>query len=200
MAIRKRSWMMVVTATGLLLLFAVATAAQGQMNPPPPQGGTEDPSALLLGIVKLQGSTDAVSSQQAAQLLALVQAWRMQMMQPPAAPAGALRQPGQAPTGQPSPGTSLADGIRAILNPVQWQVIVVMDLSASDVTQWMGLPAFGNPTPSPGGSPQGQPPATPPAGGSPGTLPPPGGAQPDSPMVQFADAVIALLTSWIAAP
>ena len=199
MAIRKRSWMMAVTATGLLLLFAVATDAQGQMNPPPPQGGTEDPSALLLGIVKLQGSTDAVSSQQAAQLLALVEAWRMQMMQPSVAPTGAPPQQGQAPIGQPSPGTSLADGIRAILTPAQWQAIVVMNLSASDVMQWMGLSAFGNPTPPPEGSPQGQLPAPPPAGSSFGTPPPSSGARPDSPMVQFADAVIALLTSRIAA-
>lgn len=196
----RRSSIAIAVAVCLSLLIPVAVGAQPETGSPPPWAGAEDPSAVLLGIVRLQGTTDAVSPQQAAQMLALVQAWRMQMLQPPAAPAGAPPQPGQGPIQQPSPETSLLDGIRAVLTPAQWQAIVVMNLSASDAMQWIGLPASGNPTPPPGGSPQAQPPATPPAGNSPGTPPPPSGAQQETSMVQFADAIIALLTSWIAAP
>ncbi|MEN6370206.1 MAG: hypothetical protein ABFD77_11010 [Thermotogota bacterium] len=191
----RRSLIVTAMAASFSLLIAFAVGAQPQIGSSPPRTGTEDPSALLLGIVRLQGTTDAVSLQQAAQLLALVQAWRMQMVQPPAIPAGS--QPGQGPAQQPSPETSLLDGIRAVLTPTQWQAIVVMNLSANDVMQWMGLPASGDPPPPPGVGSQAQPPANPPAGNPLGAPPPPGGAQQETPRVQFADAVIALLTSWI---
>ena len=100
---------------GLCLVAGIGVGAAASAT-------TDDLAVLLYGIVRLSGSSAALSAEQALALLPLVAAWRVELQSPPDEP--------------PDMSGTIA-AVRAILTPEQAAAIEAMNLNAADVVRWM---------------------------------------------------------------
>jgi hypothetical protein len=154
-----------------------AIGSAGSSNPAPGNGTpAAGPSALQLavGMLKLDGTSNAVSAQQAAQLLPLWQSLR-QIETTAATQSGAQGTPGA----RPDPATMQQVGAQIVLiqnamTPAQIQAIAAMNLNRQDIfaaLQQAGI-QIGGPGQGGGFRPNGgtftPPQGTPPAAGTPG--------------------------------
>lgn len=169
------------------LASAASGANTGALNSAP-TGGTpaSGPSALQLaaGMLKLEGTSNAVTSQQAAQLLPLWES--LQQMESTAAPqSGSQGAPQGTPGPRPNPAMMQQIGaqvalIQTAMTPAQIQEIAAMNLSRQDIStvfQQAGI-TLGGPGQGgfrPGGGTFTPPQGTPPAARTPGAFQASGG-------------------------
>lgn len=129
---------------------------------------------LLLGTLKLEGTTLAITTEQAKILLPLWQAYStlaQNMM--PLGQSGATPQPSMVDDGAQTQIAELTKQIQSAMTVEQIQAIVDMKLTQETAQSLMQELGLGMPDPQQGMGGGGQPQGTPPAGG-------PGGGQPPS--------------------
>lgn len=178
------------TALCIGILMAPAVAARSS---------SDEVTVVLYGIVRLQGTDQALTSQQAALLLPIVRAWRDELSN-------------SWGWGASSSASCYVGAIQPILTQEQLDRIAAMRLTADAAIRWSGGSLYYRSwfiRPQPGDMPPGAPP---PGDGSEPPAPPGGGTPPpgrprasvfffptqEDPRVAFADKVIRLLAAWTA--